>query len=230
MNRPLKDIFLDEVKKEFGDIVMLAANQESITLSEGGEVRPELELIFEAASSIMPISEALKKQITEARESAADKDFATVDALSAEAKRLLDEKEAQMGPEIFDGAMRYVALQSLDVLWMEHLETMDHLRDSVRLRGWGQRDPLVEYKREGFELFERLVKEINKQIVYTVFKVGVVTEQAIEAPKPVVLQSAEGTVSSDSAPVDPKFEGVGRNDTCPCGSGKKFKKCHGQNA
>jgi preprotein translocase subunit SecA len=100
---------------------------------------------------------------------------------------------------------------------MEHLDTMNHLRDSVRLRGYGQRDPLVEYKREGFILFKRLLNEINKFIVYTIFKVGVVIQ-----PQPqmqMVTNTSEKGVATEAG------ENIGRNDPCPCGSGKKYKKC-----
>jgi preprotein translocase subunit SecA len=115
---------------------------------------------------------------------------------------------------------------------MEHLDTMDHLRDSVRLRGYGQRDPLVEYKREGFTMFQRLLDEIDKQVIYSVLKVGVHSHDPVEGQQPqqhVVLQGSEsaGTPAQVSAALDsdPRAQGIGRNDTCYCGSGKKFKKC-----
>ena len=134
-------------------------------------------------------------------------------------------------------------LQSIDTLWMEHLDTMDHLRDSVRLRGYGQRDPLVEYKREGFELFQRLLAEIDKQVIYSILKVH--THQANElqgnAPANIVLSGSDAAASALSAAgnapapqqqvvdanadTDPRAAGIGRNDKCYCGSGAKYKKC-----
>src|SRR6185369_13509983 len=115
----------------------------------------------------------LKKQAKEAAQNAADKEFAITDVFYKAAADFWENKEKEMGKDVFDGAQRFVAMQSLDTLWMEHLDTMDHLRDSVRLRGYGQRDPLVEYKKEGFGMFQRLLAEINKQIVYTIFHIGV---------------------------------------------------------
>ena len=84
---------------------------------------------------------------------------------------------------------------------------MEHLRDSVRLRGYGQRDPLNEFKNEGYQLFQRLLNEVNKQIVYTIFRVDVV---------------AQPTQTSN---LSPQTSNIGRNDPCPCGSGKKWKRC-----
>ena len=126
-----------------------------------------------------------------------------------------------MGKEIFEGAQRYVALQSLDTLWMEHLDTMDHLRDSVRLRGYGQRDPLVEYKKEGFTMFKQLTAEINKQIAYTVFKISVQQQ-----PRPTPQMNLVTNLSDGSAPSSTSADSkIGRNDPCPCGSDRKWKKC-----
>ena len=128
-----------------------------------------------------------------------------------------------MGKEIFEGAQRYVALQALDNLWMEHLDTMDHLRDSVRLRGYGQRDPLVEYKREGHGMFQRLLKEIDRQIVHLVFHLNVQVQPQAQQPTNLQMSSAAGASTTSLA--DPSTSNIGRNDPCPCGSGKKWKKC-----
>jgi preprotein translocase subunit SecA len=103
---------------------------------------------------------------------------------------------------------------------MEHLDTMDHLRDSVRLRGYGQRDPLVEYKKEGYQLFKDLVAQIDHQVIHSIYKVGVHMHEEAEKQ---VNQLPQIDVS-------PQAEKLGRNDKCYCGSDKKYKKCHGKNA
>jgi preprotein translocase subunit SecA len=95
------------------------------------------------------------------------------------------------------------------MLWLEHLENMDYLRDSVRLRAYGQRDPLVEYKSEGHKMFQELLKRIEVGVANTILRVSL-----NEPPK------TENTVV-----VSAKKDKVGRNDLCPCGSGKKYKKC-----
>ncbi len=123
------------------------------------------------------------------------------------AKREYQKKREKHGNEVMNQLERLVYLRSIDALWQEHLDTMEHLRDSVRLRGYGQRDPLNEFKNEGFTLFQRLLDEINKQVVFTIFRVDVVQQ-----PAPVVR-------------IDPSEKEIGRNDPCPCGSGKKYKRC-----
>lgn len=187
--------------------------------------------MFKTINTILPVDQKLISSVKEAAKNAANKEFAVCDVLLKAVEDLWATKEKEMGKEVFEGAQRYVALQSLDNLWMEHLDTMDHLRDSVRLRGYGQRDPLVEYKKEGYQMFQNLVKEINKQIVFTLFHISIQVNQ-----KPVQQENLKNLVTSSAggsqqtgAVIDPQYEGVGRNDPCPCGSGKKFKKCHGKN-
>jgi preprotein translocase subunit SecA len=106
---------------------------------------------------------------------------------------------------------RAVSLRVLDMLWMNHLEEMEALRDSVRLRAYGQQDPLVEYKTEGHKTFKRLLDTIESNIVQTILHAGLQKE-----------------ASSPAASVQQDKNEVGRNDLCPCGSGKKYKKCHGK--
>lgn len=132
-----------------------------------------------------------------------------------------------------------VLLRSIDGLWIDHLEAMDYMRKGIGLRGYGQRDPLVEYKKEAYRLFHELNGLIQKQVVYSIFKIvdfsrsnqqalGQMISQA-DAPKNLVFKSGDET---NAAPVAQKLkdsEGhkVGRNDLCPCGSGKKYKRCCG---
>ena len=130
-----------------------------------------------------------------------------------------DKKEKEIGPERIRQVEKVVALRILDMLWLEHLENMDYLRDSVRLRAYGQRDPLVEYKSEGHKMFQELLNKIEVGIANTILKVSV-TEQPRQ-PQPAVV--------SDSG------KKIGRNDPCPCGAkhsdGRpiKYKHCHGRN-
>ncbi len=129
-----------------------------------------------------------------------------------------DKKEKEIGQERMRQVEKVVALRILDMLWLEHLENMDYLRDSVRLRAYGQRDPLVEYKSEGHKMFQELLNKIEVGIANTILKVSV-TEQPRQ-PQPAIV--------SDSG------KKVGRNDPCPCGAkhsdGRpiKYKHCHGK--
>jgi preprotein translocase subunit SecA len=212
------------LQKEVGDVVTFAFSS-----TETNE--EAFKTIFEQLSGMMPFDESLRARVIEATQNAANKEFAVIDAITAEVKKVYEAKEKEVGKELFEAVQRSIALQSLDQLWMEHLDTMDHLRDSVRLRGYGQRDPVLEYKREGYELFQRVMAEINKQIAYSVLRVNIQV-QAQNTPQPSApAQQNWVTNRSDvlgvaGASAAPSHDaGVGRNDPCPCGSGKKYKKC-----
>lgn len=120
---------------------------------------------------------------------------------------------------------RAVLLRTIDNLWIDHLYSMERLRESVRLSGYGQRDPLVEYKREGYTLFQKLLGNIQKDVVSTVFKVQMMQRQ--ESPMENAKAQAANQDEKAQAPKQDKKKTPGRNDPCYCGSGKKFKKCHG---
>ena len=133
-------------------------------------------------------------------------------------------------------------LRAIDNLWIEHLESIDHLRRGIGLRGYGQRDPLVEYKRESYILFSNLLADIQNQVVYNIFKMGQVVglggrnmiDQPLQVNEPsqqtqFTSQQAMKNQSGPAAKIkDDEGHKVGRNDPCPCDSGKKYKKCHGQ--
>ncbi|TSC78514.1 MAG: preprotein translocase subunit SecA [Parcubacteria group bacterium Gr01-1014_33] len=149
-----------------------------------------------------------------------------------------DTREKEIGEDGMRNIERVVMLRSIDMLWMEHLDQMEHLRDSVRLRAYGQRDPLVEYKNEGSRMFRELQTAIRAQIVNTIFKVGGTPRQEqavrIEGKRPHILPEQNQGLTlhvqpeADSGkPVTMKSE-PNRNDPCFCGSGKKYKKCHGK--
>ncbi|CAN5859891.1 preprotein translocase subunit SecA [soil metagenome] len=128
------------------------------------------------------------------------------------------------GAEAFEDAERYTLLSIVDSKWRDHLYDMDYLREGIGWRGLGQRDPLVEYKREGFDLFlemEQSLKEDYVTYIYRIENVDVPDEQELEK----FSYSGGGEVPSAQAHAPRRSEKVGRNDPCPCGSGKKYKKC-----
>jgi len=146
-----------------------------------------------------------------------------------------------VGAENFHQFERNVMLQSLDTSWREHLSALDHLRQGIHLRGYAQKNPKQEYKREAFELFEGLLDRVRRDVTRIVFTVQIRTQEDIEETAPhsevqnvqyqhagydEVLDEGE-TAEQPRIPADtgPK---VGRNDPCPCGSGKKYKQCHGK--
>jgi preprotein translocase subunit SecA len=130
-----------------------------------------------------------------------------------------EKKEKEIGEEKMREVEKIVSLRVLDDFWMEHLENMEHLRDSVRLRAYGQRDPLVEYKTEGHKMFQKLLGIIEFSTADMILKVGLVKEPSIQQ-QPVAFSKSK--------------DRVGRNDPCPCGAkypdGRpvKYKKCHGK--
>jgi len=168
--------------------------------------------------------------------------------LMGEAKKAYSGQEAAFSKDIWNNIQKALYLRSLDTLWMNHLDEIDYLRQGIGLRGYGQRDPLIEYKREAYDLFLGLMDAVRKTYLMTILKVGPATsvpEQA--APREIQLRGASEDIEQFSAPQGgevaasgaeqgeaPKQEPlvntdtVGRNDPCPCGSGKKYKKCHGK--
>jgi len=147
-----------------------------------------------------------------------------------ELTRIISEKIAGLGEAEFYHAIKRLILQVVDMSWMEHLDAMDYLKSSVNLRAYGQRDPLVEYKKEGLRLFREMKESVQNEILRLVPAIGAgafVKEE--EKAREVVKHAIEigGGENEASAPEPTHSDKTGRNDLCPCGSGKKFKKCHG---
>jgi preprotein translocase subunit SecA len=160
------------------------------------------------------------------------------EALAEDLKRLVrdayDRKEREMGSELMRFLEKTFMLQVIDHHWKDHLLAMDHLRDGIGLRGYGQKDPLIEYKREGYDLFAAMMQRIKSDVLERLFLVQAVRQEGAAAPPPslVVHPQPKLTLNRGEEPTAPKTvhrsdEKVGRNDPCPCGSGKKYKKCHG---
>lgn len=151
--------------------------------------------------------------------------------LIPESEEQIEKKKSEMGESDFVGAIRMLLLETIDLFWMDHLEMMDYLRSSVNLRAYGQRDPLVEYKKEGLRLF----KEMEVSIGHTILAgFPNLTARVPEAEVNVVAthesapEQTAGVSKSSVSVSKTDEEKVGRNDLCPCGSGKKYKKCHGK--
>jgi preprotein translocase subunit SecA len=196
------------------------------------------------------------------------------DAIWDVAKTGYSRKEEQIGVELLRRLERDIMLQIVDAQWKDHLYSLDHLKEGIGLRGYGQRDPLVEYKKESYALFQDMKGRIEEEIVRYLFWLRPVSMEeprlgetevaaAVRAPRPAAARrpsAATMTLNNPGASAVPAFAGaarqqsaqapapartggddviktvrrdepkVGRNDPCPCGSGKKYKKCHGQAA
>ena len=127
---------------------------------------------------------------------------------------ILAKRFESVSDEQYQGVLSSVYIQTIDNLWMEHLEVIDYLKTGIRLRGYAQRDPLIEYKNEAFMLFEKLLTSIRDNYINTILRIE---------PTPQIAQNI-----AIPSPMGESVPRVGRNDLCPCGSGKKYKKCHGK--
>jgi preprotein translocase subunit SecA len=154
-------------------------------------------------------------------------------------------KVAQWGSDVIRYVEKTVLLQTLDHLWREHLVMLDHLRQVIGLRGYGQRDPLNEYKSEAFNLFEAMIANMREAVTAQLMRVEIVPQQQEQPALPQMeMHKADPVTGEDEMafpglagnpsiaanrnPTDPTTWGkVGRNELCPCGSGKKYKHCHG---
>jgi len=147
-----------------------------------------------------------------------------------------DRKEQQFSAPMLRQLEKIIMLQTIDALWKDHLLNMDHLKEGVGLRGYGQKNPLQEYQKEGFEMFEEMVHRIQEDVAQKLFTIEMARESAVQEmqvqqrPQRVVL-SHGGADQPTAAPATAKRDVMkaGRNDPCPCGSGKKYKRCHGKN-
>ncbi len=158
------------------------------------------------------------------------------DYIADETRRAYNEKEQQLGPELMRELEKFMMLQAVDTQWKDHLLSMDHLKEGIGLRGYGQRDPLKEYQKEGFELFLEMSFRIKEESVRNLFLVRIADEDELETMAPQREQEIHLSRGGDEGgerkkkPVKREHEKVGRNAPCPCGSGKKYKKCCGKAA
>ena len=216
--------------------------------SVGEEYEWNTENISAELQNIFPFSYQDKKKIEQIRDdkskNVAEKISLMTEYAMGKAKEAYLQKEKEIGAENFKQVEKAIILQTIDTLWMNHLDEIDYLRQGIGLRGYGQRDPLVEYKREAFNLFSHLMENVRSTAVRTIFRISLIPNQAQmqqAQPKNVQYKGAEENTTqfgaakendTNEAPAQQKpiinDNKVGRNDPCPCGSGKKFKKCCGK--
>jgi preprotein translocase subunit SecA len=146
------------------------------------------------------------------------------DVLIEDSARAYAEVEGRFGAELMRTVERHILLSVIDRLWVEHLTAMDDLREGVGLQAYGQKDPLVVYKTEGYRMFQNLLDHIQHDVVHTIYRV-----QPVVAQQPVRTRVTEEATTNrgDGASTPQRRRKIGPNDPCPCGSGKKYKKCHG---
>jgi preprotein translocase subunit SecA len=191
------------------------------------------EMLIDEVQSVFPLSEEAMGEI---------ENSTSVNEIEAlildEAEAAYELREQQMGAESMRLLERLLMLQIIDRLWVEHLTAMDEMRQGIGLQAYGQQDPLVAYKREAHDMWGQLLQNIRHQIARAIYHVGLSVPQAQATPiRPPVTMAAgarpqtlkENRSEQAAVPAAKTADGkkIGRNDPCWCGSGKKFKRCHG---
>ncbi len=213
-----------------------------------GEADIDLDAMRRALSALLQMENAEVEKFLKPIEAAGEKDIVTlrtelIEPIEQHAKDRLRSVIKRMGaPDVALRSLSQVMLRALDTLWIEHLEALNYLRTGIGLRGYGQRDPLVEYKRESYRLFQELLSYVQKDVVFAVMAIetamrtmpGLMEREGIVLSGAAKTQTVSGSgihegeiVGGASETETVNGEKIGRNDACPCGSGKKYKKCHG---
>jgi len=244
--KTLTDIILDMVRAEIAAVVNFHTTADNVGEWNIKEISETMRTIWTAGEEIKLKLEELAKSD---KRTDAIKEEIIAYLISEAAKKYLVLGDNFMAAGLeFKEVEKGVLIRSIDEMWVEHLETVDYLRRGIGLRGYGQRDPLVEYKKEAFSLYKELNNLISRQVVYSIYKTGDALMMAASqnlkmfADQPAqnlafsgaakeMHKEAEGRNTIDlvhEKAKDEEGEKVGRNDLCPCGSGKKYKKCCGK--
>ncbi|MFA6184467.1 MAG: preprotein translocase subunit SecA [Parcubacteria group bacterium] len=249
-NKDNKDILLKMISEEIKKIISVLRGTEG----EGWNT----EKIFSELNSITSLNELAKKRIEEISQDKTKNESAKIsnciDFVFGEFKKNIGTKEKEIGDANMSTIRKMVMLQTIDSLWMNHLDEIDYLRQGIGLRGYGQRDPLIEYKKESYNLFSLLMDNIRTTIVNTIFKIAPAPTTEIKeaegslqklnnlkfsgasdeieqfgALKKMKDNASYNNAGGDGVKQKPIINNntIGRNDPCPCGSGKKYKKCCG---
>ncbi|UCF82199.1 MAG: preprotein translocase subunit SecA [Desulfobacteraceae bacterium] len=154
-----------------------------------------------------------------------------IDLIGEQVRTAYQQKEKLFGKEDLAHLERLIILQIIDNQWVAHLQDMEHMKEGIGLRGYGQLDPLKEYQKEGFALFGELMDRIREETLSTLFRIQLIRQRPEEIPKKKKrpMHLSHGDEGARTATVRRKEKKIGRNDPCPCGSGKKYKKCCGAN-
>lgn len=182
----------------------------------------EFDKVWEVVSAMMPSDDKMKAKIASAHPDE------VVEQLMEHANAVYDWRVKEFGEEGMRLLERWTYLRILDNLWIEHLEAMESLREGIGLRAIGQRDPLVEYKSEGFKYFKRLIAIMEAEIASSVFKAVIHNHSSDDAVETALTKAAAEAATNAVEAEAPKAKAsgvIGRNEACPCGSGKKYKRC-----
>jgi len=237
----IKSEILDDMHKEIEHIVSFHAVE--------NENEWDVDAMCEKYKTFVECDDGIKNKIEEIkkdqRKTIAEKIGAMTEYLFGVAKEIYGKKEVEAGSERMRYIEKAITLQTTDMMWMNHLDDIDYLREGIGLRGYGQRDPLIEYKKEAFQMFSGLLDNMRSSVINSLMKISFVEkpQEENQEQKNLKFSGAEEVqqfgaakeVQDNSkgeapkaAPIVNKNKDVGRNDQCPCGSGKKYKKCCGK--
>jgi preprotein translocase subunit SecA len=230
--RPLKRFVMDMLEAEVESLVASCTVAEAVADWEATRLEDACKLILPQGLEV-----TLPKLDEKAVEGEGQAEARTkwIELILEKVNQAYQKFEEEVGDQVSLAEIeKIILLRSMDDLWIEHLENMEYLRRGVNLQAYGQRDPLVEYKKEGYQRFQELQNLIQQRVTHTLFKVKFVRDMAeaeankVEALAPgVEVTGGEETLQQFATPSAKDMKDAGRNDPCPCGSGKKFKKCHG---
>jgi len=235
--KTMREMILEMVEQEIEQVISFHTNTEDRKDWNVTE-------IIQTVTTIFPLSDAEKKTITELSENKHEQkmeDAAIRTGFIEYLLKLANQKYETLlektvpDPEMLLEIEKQVLLRAIDNLWVEHLVAVDYLRTGIGLRGYGQHDPLVEYKKETYRMFNELMNLIQKEVVYLIYKVNlgiqlapsVMNSNALNFSGAAKTADSEEYIANSGKEKDGEGKVIGRNDPCPCGSGKKFKRCHG---
>ncbi len=219
----------ENLKQAIEDMIIDQAEEIIHRYSNGKEMPDEWDVkgIDESVFKQFNLRLQLDQNTVDGMTSDAFSDMVVEKALS-----VYNAKEALVGPEDLRQIERVIMLQTVDNLWKDHLLSMDHLKEGIGLRGYAQQNPLLVYKKEGFEMFQDMISRVKEEIVSILFRIQIAEPKKIEEiqkPKEQNLIFSHGDGSDEKKkPVKRVTDKIGRNMACPCGSGKKYKKCCGR--
>jgi preprotein translocase subunit SecA len=211
----LRDEYLKKLDEEIGKIV------DEFTPDEFNRSTWDIEALYRRIYTLFPLPEHITLETLEEQTSVDDLE----DLLLEAAREAYEKKEQEVGADIMRRLERFVMLDAIDAHWRRHLTDLDVLREGIGLVSIAQRDPLVEYKREAFGMYQELQEQIQVQAVRNIFRVQVNTRQPV-TPRPVPQAVTAGATAPAKQETVRKANKLGRNDPCWCGSGKKYKDCH----
>ncbi len=217
----IKDVVREMIVEQAAEIASTFADDS--VLPEEWDIKELSDAVYKQFHLQLPLSEETIKELTPE----------SLETLIVEqALSRYEHRESRVGPELLRYLEREIMLMTVDSHWKDHLLNMDHLKEGIGLRGYAQQNPLIIYKKEGFELFANMVSRIKEETLEILFRIRVDDKEALESfgqPKeqPLIFSGGEETARKP-APVKRKQKKTGRNEPCPCGSGKKYKKCCGR--